>query len=91
MELYHYVTASIIIREFCRTVEKQYLRPLVIVKQSRATLRKIVVEFEEFRNSPYVVGAVDGGHIPFIIFPIDFPLYYCKKMFLFNSTERYSE
>ena len=76
----HESTASIIVREFCAPIEK-HLKSLVIEKQSKTTLSRIVVEFEELRRLPYVIGAVDGSHIPIIAPPIDPTSYYCRKGF----------
>jgi hypothetical protein len=74
----HESTASIIVREFCMAVEK-HLKPLVIEKQTASTLRRIAGEFEELRGIPYVIGAVDGSHIPIIAPPLDPTSYYCRK------------
>lgn len=76
----HESTASIIVREFCAAIEK-HLKPLVIEKQSAATLKRIATEFEELRGLPYVIGAIDGSHIPIIAPPLDPTSYYCRKGF----------
>ena len=76
----HESIASINVREFCGAIEK-YLKPLVIEKQSKTTLNRIAAEFEELRGLPYVIGAVDGSHIPIIAPPIDPTSYYCRKGF----------
>ena len=76
----HESTASIIVREFCAAIEK-HLKPLVIEKQSAATLKRIAPEFEELRGLPYVIGAVDGSDIAIIAPPIDPSSYYCRKGF----------
>ena len=75
-ELYgvHKSTASRIVREFCIAVRK-HLKPLVIRKQTEETLRKIAADFEELHHIPYVMGAVDGSHIPIIAPKVD-PTYY---------------
>jgi hypothetical protein len=44
-------------------------------------LNRIAAEFEELRGLPYVIGAVDGSHIPIIAPPIDPTSYYCRKSF----------
>ena len=41
--------ASIILREFGSAIEK-HLKPLLIEKQSKSTLKRIVVEFEELKG-----------------------------------------
>ena len=76
----HESTASIIVREFCAAIEK-HLKPLVIEKQTKTTLNRIAAEFEELRGLPYVIGAVDGSHIPIIAPPLDPTSYYCRKGF----------
>ena len=76
----HESTPSIIVREFCAAIKK-HLKPLVIEKQFKTTLSRIAAEFEELRGLPYVIGAVDGSHIPIIASPIDPTSYYCRKGF----------
>jgi len=76
----HKSTTSIIVKEFCAAIEK-HLKPLVTEKQSTTTLRRIAAEFEELRGLPYVIGVVDGSHIPIISPPIDPTSYYCRKIF----------
>lgn len=76
----HESTASIIVRDFCAAIEK-HLKPLVIEKLSRNSLCRIAAEFEDLRGLPYVMGAVDGSHIPIIAPPIDPTSYYCRKGF----------
>jgi hypothetical protein len=71
----HENTASIIVREFCATIEK-HLISLVIDKQSRITLNGITIKFEELRGLSYVIGAVDGSHIPIIAPPVNPTSYY---------------
>jgi hypothetical protein len=74
----HENTASIIVREFCTTIDK-HLKPLVIERQSASTLRRMAAEFEALKGIPYVIGAVDGSHIHIIAPPIDPTSYYCRK------------
>jgi hypothetical protein len=76
----HESSASIIVREFCMAIER-YLKPLVIEKQTATTLKRISAKFEELRGIPYVIGAVDGSHIPIIAPPIDPTSYYYRKGF----------
>jgi hypothetical protein len=73
-------SASIIVREFCVAIKK-YLKPLVIRKQTESSLRTMAVEFEKLYGIPYIIGAVDGSHIPIIVPPIDPTSYYCRKGF----------
>jgi len=69
--------------EFCAVVEK-HLKPLVIVKQSTSTLKRIAAKFEEVRKLPYVIRAVDGCYIPIIAPPID-PISYCYRKGFYSS------
>jgi len=52
----------------------------VIEKQFETTLRKIANEFEELMGLPYVIGVVDGSHLP-ICSSINPTSYYCRKGF----------
>ena len=76
----HESTASIIVREFCAAIEK-HLKPMVIEKQTVTTLRRISAEFEVLRDIPYIIGAVDGSHIPIIAPPLDPTSYNSRKGF----------
>jgi hypothetical protein len=73
-------SASIIVREFCVAIKK-HLKPLVIRKQTESSLRAIAFEFEKSHGILYIIGAVDGSHIPIIALPIDPTSYYCRKGF----------
>jgi hypothetical protein len=57
----------------------KHLKPMVLEKQSKATLSRIAIKFEELRRLPDVIGAVDGSHKPITAFAIDLISYYCKK------------
>jgi hypothetical protein len=73
-------SASFIVREFCAAIKKS-LRPLVIRKQTESSLRAMAAEFEKLHGIPYIIGTVDGSHIPIIAPPIDPTSYYCRKGF----------
>lgn len=61
--------ASIIVQEFCDVV-LQYIRPLVVPQWNAKTLEKIAVAFEAKHDMPFIMGAIDGSHLP-IIAPVD--------------------
>jgi hypothetical protein len=50
-------------------------------KQTDSSLRAIAVEFEKLHGIPYIIGVVDGSHIPIIVPSIDPTSYYCRKGF----------
>ena len=69
---------SIIVRELCTTIDR-HLKPLVIGKQSAHTLMSMAAKFEALKGTPYVIGAVDGCHIPIIALHKNPTSYYCRK------------
>ena len=59
-----------------------HLKPLVIEKQSRATLNRIATKVEDLKELPLVIATVDGSHLP-IIAPLIYPTpYYCRIGFI---------
>jgi hypothetical protein len=80
-------SASIIIREFCTTIKK-HLKPLVIRKQIESSLRAMAAEFEKLHRIPYIIGTIDGSHIPIIAPPIDPTSYYYRKGFYSTLLQR---
>ena len=73
-------TVSIIVREFYAAVEK-HLKPLVIEKQNASSMQRISSEFEALKGIPFVIGAMNGSHIPIIAPNLDPISYYCRKGF----------
>ena len=44
-------------------------------------MKRISTEFEAIKGIPYVIGAIDGSHIPIVSPSKDAPEYYCRKGF----------
>ena len=44
-------------------------------------MKQITLEFESLHGIPYILGAIDGSHIPIIAPSIDHASYYCRKGF----------
>lgn len=72
--------ACIIVREFCKAVIK-FIRPLVIRKWTPESLPHIAAEFEAKQGIPYIIGAIDGSHVPIIAPHIDPGPFYNRKGF----------
>lgn len=73
-------TASCIVREFCKVVRKHLLRVLVQFP-SESQFRVLASQFEALHGIPYIVGAIDGSHIPVLAPVIGGEDYYCRKSF----------
>ena len=73
-------TASVIVRKYCEAI-RVLLKPLVFVKLTKQRIEAMASEFEEVRGIPYIIGAVDGSHIPIIALEVDLGSYYCRKGF----------
>ncbi len=67
--------ASIIERELCSTIRK-HLKPLMIPKLTKDKIKKIIVGFESLHGIPYILGAIDGSHIPIVALKVDQKSYY---------------
>jgi hypothetical protein len=73
-------SASIIVIETCEGIKK-LLGPLVFQRLILTRMKQVVVEFESLYGIPYILGAIDGSHIPIIAPSIDPASYYCRKGF----------
>ena len=73
-------TVSRIVREFCSTV-RLHLQKRFVKFPSESKLRKLARDFEALHDIPYVVGAIDGSHIPILAPVIGGEDYYCRKSF----------
>jgi hypothetical protein len=58
-------TTSCIVREFCKVVRKHLLRVLVQFL-SESQFKVLAYQFEALYGIPYIVGAIDGSHIPIL-------------------------
>ncbi len=73
--------SSIIVREFCSTIRK-HLKPSVIPKLIRDEIKKkFTVGFESLHGIPYILGVIDGSHIPIVTLKVNPKSYYCQKRF----------
>jgi hypothetical protein len=69
-------TTSIIVREFCSTIKK-HLKPLEIPKLTKDNIKEITISFKSLHGIPYILGAIDGSHIPIVALKVDPKSYYC--------------
>ena len=67
-------------RELCEGI-KSVLRPLVYPKPTLSRMKQITLEFESLHGISYILGTIDGSHIPIIAPSIDPASYYCRKGF----------
>ena len=68
------------VSEFCGAIKKNLLRKF-ISWPSPATMDRYAEEFQDLHQIPYVVGAVDGSHIPIIAPRLHAADYYNRKGF----------
>ncbi len=73
------ITTSIIVKKLCVAVKK-HLKPLVIPKLTRNKIKEITTSFEHLHGIPYILGAMDGSHVPIITPKVDPKSYYCWKV-----------
>jgi hypothetical protein len=73
-------TVSCIIREFCKVVRKHLIRILVQFP-NESQFKVLASQFEALHEIPYIVGAIDGSHIPVSALVIGGEDYYCWKSF----------
>jgi hypothetical protein len=73
-------TTSIIMKEFCSTIRK-HLKPLVIPKLTKDIIKEIIFGFESVHGIPYILGSIDGNHIPIVARKVDPKSYYYQKKF----------
>ena len=68
------------VSEFCGAMKKNMLRKF-ISWPSPSTMERYAQEFQDLQQIPYVVGAVDGSHIPIVAPRLPSPDYYNRKGF----------
>ena len=73
-------TVSTIVREFCKAV-RQHLQRILVQMPSESQFRVLAKEYEAIHGIPYVVGAIDGSHIPVLAPMYGGENYYCRKSF----------
>jgi len=75
--------ASIIVREFCVAIKK-HLKPLVISKLTKNKIKEITTSFDCLCEIPYILGAINGSHVPIIAPKVDPKSYYFRKGFYYT-------
>jgi hypothetical protein len=73
-------TISGIVKEFCKMV-RLHLQTIFIQALDENRLRVLAKDFERLHNIPYIIGAIDGSHIPVLAPVIGGEDYYCRKSF----------
>jgi len=58
-----------------------FLKSLVFKKPALHWMKQISIDFESLHRIPYIIGAIDGSHIPIIAPKVDPTSYYCRKGF----------
>ena len=69
-----------IVLEFCHALKK-HCQDVFIRWPSPSRFKDISQRFEALHEIPYIVGAIDGSHIPIIALAQHAPDYYCRKGF----------
>jgi hypothetical protein len=64
--------------KFCSTIRK-HLKPLVIPKLNRDIIKEIIIGFESMHGIPYILGSINGNHIPIVAPKVDPKSYYYQK------------
>lgn len=73
-------TISGIVREFCKMV-RLHLQKIFVQIPNENRFRVLARDFERLHNIPYIIGAIDGSHIPVLAPVIGGEDYYCRKSF----------
>ena len=63
-------TTFVIVKNCCEAI-KILLKPLVLQKLTKSQIQTIASEFEEVRAIQYIIGAINGSHVPIIAPKID--------------------
>ena len=73
-------SSQLVVLQFCSAIKKNLLAKF-ISWPSPSIMERYVQEFEDLHDIPYVVGAVDGSHIPIVAPRLHAPDYYNRKRF----------
>jgi hypothetical protein len=73
-------SSQLAVSQFCCAIKKILLKKF-INWPSPSTMDRYAQEFQELQQIPYVVGAVDGSHIPIVAPRLHAPDYYNRKGF----------
>jgi len=74
-------TISGIVREFCKMV-RLHLQKIFIQVPNENRFRVLAKEFERLHNIPYIIGAIDGSHVPVLAPVLGGEDYYCRSALL---------
>jgi retron-type reverse transcriptase len=74
-------TTSNLMNEFYSAI-RNHLKPLVIPKLTKDKIKKITIGFESLHGIPYILGAINGSHIPIVAPKVDPKPYYYKSGFV---------
>ncbi len=74
-------------KEFYLAIRNQ-LKPLVIPKLTRNKIKEITIDFESLHGIPYILGAIDGNHIPIVAPKVDPKSHYSQKNVLLHINSR---
>ena len=73
-------SSQLAVSQFCGALKKKLLRKF-INWPSPSSMKRYAQEFQDLHQIPYVVGAVDGSHIPIVAPRLHAPDYYNRKGF----------
>ena len=73
-------SSQLAVSQFCASIKKNLLRKF-INWPSPSIMERYAQEFQDLHQIPFVVGAVDGSHIPIIAPRLHAPDYYNRKGF----------
>ena len=73
-------SSQLAVSQFVRAIKKNLLKKFINWPSS-STMQRYAQEFEDLHHIPYVVGAVDGSHIPIVAPRLHAPDYYNRKGF----------
>jgi hypothetical protein len=66
---------SIVMKELCLAIRK-HLKSLVIPKLIKNKIKQIIIGFESLDGIPYILGAINGNHVPTVAPKVDPKSYY---------------
>ena len=71
-------SSQLVVSQFCNAIKKLLTK---FISWPSHIMERYAQEFEDLHHMPYVVGAVDGSHIPIIAHRLHAPDYYNRKRF----------
>ena len=73
-------SSQLAVSQFCSAIQKNLLKKF-INWPFPSTIKRYAQEFQDLHQIPYMVGAVDGSHIPIVAPRLHAPNYYNRKGF----------